>query len=181
MKAILAAILCLIFCGSITAQDTVSTVTFAANQSTLTIAVFESKTYLIRVDPGQPPSFDPVTITYLQLGGDVPPPPPPPPPPATPLAKHRVTVKDSLAKVTDANKAATMTALSKLYVTIADLPVTERGQLAQATDIMFNALNLPPAWHTWKAATDKSLDQFTDLAAAKAAWKATGEVLGGAQ
>lgn len=157
--------------------DDSAKVTFSASQSALTIAVFEGKSYLVKVAPGQPPSFSPITITYLQLGSDGPITPPPPPIPGTALEKHKATVKTALAGVTSANKAETAAALRKLYVTIADLPVTERTQLVQATDIMFNALMLPADWKNWKASVDTSLAQFTELAAARDAWKATGEAV----
>lgn len=180
MKAFSAILVGLLLCGASVAEETTLTkVTFSASQSTLTIAVFEGRSYLIRVVAGQPPAFDPVTITYLQLGSDGPinPPPPPPPMPGTPLEKHKAAVKAALASVTSANKTETAAALRKLYVTIADLPVTERSQLVQATDIMFNALTLPSDWKAWKAAVDASLAQFTELTDARSAWKATGEAV----
>lgn len=152
-----------------------SSVTVQATQATITIALWESKSYLIRTTPGQPPSFDPVTIQYLQLGADGPPPPPPPPTGA--IEKHKTAVRDATTAVADPNKQATRTALAKLYSTVAGLPVTDRSQLAQATDVLFSAMGLPAPWTAWKAAVDASLAKFTALADARAAWAATGEAV----
>lgn len=179
MKAFLA--VCVLLSSTAVAQETTTKVTFSASQTTITIAVFEGKHYLVRVASGQAPTFEPVTVTYLQLGQDGPviPPPPPPPPPESPIEKHKAIVTTATAAVVDANKANTAAALAKLYRTIAGLPVTDRGQFAQSTNILFNALSLPETWHNWKVRVDISLANFSTVVEARAAWIATAEVLEG--
>lgn len=115
------------------------------------------------------------TITITGGGVTSPVDPPPPPPPGTPIEKHRLAVRTATAAVSDPNAANTRAALAKLYSTVAGLPVTDRSQLAQATDILFGALGLATPWTSWKATVDASLTKFTGLPEAKAAWLATGE------
>lgn len=104
-------------------------------------------------------------------------PPTTPPNPTDPVATHRATVQAATDKVVDTNKANTKIALSKLYQTTSGLPVTSRDQLVQSTDLLFNALNLPSAWKTWKAEIDKSLLSFVAVDDAKKGWQIVAEVL----
>jgi cation transport regulator ChaB len=101
----------------------------------------------------------------------------PDPNPTDPVTTHKVAVRAATAAVEDANKANTKTALAKLYRTTGSLPVTSRQQLQDATNTIFNALQLPPAWATWKAAVDRSAASFADIESAKRAWMATADVL----
>lgn len=103
--------------------------------------------------------------------------PVPTPNPTDPVATHRATVQTATDKVVDANKTNTKLALSKLYQTVSGLPVTSREQLVQSTDLLFNALNLPAVWKTWKAEVDKSLLSFVAVDDAKKAWQIVAEVL----
>jgi len=136
----------------------------------VTMVVAADGTVTVTIDASKP-------VTVTGAAGSTP--PPPPPPVTTPLEKHKALVRAATVAVVDANKVNTSAALAKLYTTIAGLPVTERGQLVQSTDILFTALGLPQVWSDWKAKVDISLAQFTTLADAKAAWLATGVALEG--
>jgi hypothetical protein len=136
----------------------------------------QSVTIVVAVDGSRIVTGSTITITGGGVTGPVD--TPPGTPPGTPLEKHRVAVHAATAVISDPNAANTKTALAKLYTTVAGLPVTDRSQLAQATDVLFGAMGLPPPWTAWKSAVDLSLAKFTGLAEAKAAWLATGEEVG---
>lgn len=144
-----------------------SSVSVQATQATLTIALWESKSYLIRTTPGQPPSFDPVTIAYVQLGTDGPVPPPPPPPTLTVRAKaiHAAAIKattDPKREESAGNLAAMCSAIAvkvrageiKTYTDIA-------GVTLGAWDLACNQSSIASAW----APTRKVIgDELTKLA-----------------
>ena len=92
-----------------------SSVSVQATQATLTIALWESKSYLIRTTPGHPPSFDPVTIAYVQLGTDGPVPPPPPPPPSTLTVRAKAIREAALKAVADPARFETAQKLAIFY------------------------------------------------------------------
>ena len=102
--------------------------------------------------------------------------PPTDPPPIIPLEVHRKAVIAATDKVSDANKANQKKALATLYRTTAGLPVTDKAQLVQATDILFNALGLT-AWKDWKVSVDASLRSFAAIDDAQKAWRIVAEVL----
>ena len=130
-------------------------------------------TITVAADGTQTVTIDgPVTVTGL---AGTPDPPPDPPPVETPLEKFRGTVRAATTAVSDANKAGTQAALAKLYATVAGLPVTDRVQLVQATDILFSALGLPAAWQSWKGKVDAASQPFTAIGEARAAWQAISE------
>ena len=135
-------------------------------------------TVVIGADGSQTVTGSVITIT----GGGAGPAPPvdPPPPSGTPIEKHREAVRKATAAVPSGtpNKANTQAAMAKLYTTVSGLPVTDRSQLSQATDVLFGAMNLSTAWATWKSAVDVSLAKFSGLTEAQAAWLATGEEVG---
>ena len=132
-------------------------------------------TVVVAADGSQTVTGSVITI----LGGGAGPAPPvdPPPPAGTPIDKHREAVRKATTAVPAGtpNKANTQAAMAKLYTTVSGLPVTDRSQLSQATDVLFGAMNLSTAWATWKSAVDVSLAKFVGLSEAKAAWLATGE------
>lgn len=134
-------------------------------------------TITVAADGTQTVTIDgPVTVTGLAgTPGPQPDPPPDPPPVETPLDKFRGAVRAATTVVSDPNKAATQTALAKLYSTVAGLPVTDRQQLVQATDILFSALGLPAAWQSWKGKVDAASQPFTAIGEARAAWQAISE------
>lgn len=139
-----------------------------------TLVVTKSGYYLLTQDAAGAPVLSkiPQVITL----GEAPTKPPDSPDPQTPEAAHRTAIREATIAVVDTNKANTKLALSKLYQTIAGLPVTERSQLFTATDLLFNALNLP-VWVPWKKTTDQSLNRFGDLDAARRGWVVVAEVL----
>lgn len=116
-------------------------------------------------------------ITKVVQLDDVITPPPGPTDPTNPVEIHRKAVTEATNNVNDANKTNTKIALAKLYRTVASLPVTNRAQLLQSTDLLFKALNLPMAWEVWKISIDKSLENFSALDDAKRAWQVVAEVL----
>ena len=146
----------------------------AAAQADTTLVVARSGYYILLQDAAGVPML--VKITSV-INLDVPTKPPEPPPVNPPLDVHRAAVTTATAAVTDPNKANVRKALAELYRTVAGLPVTTRAQLVQATDTLFNALNLP-AWAPWKTAVDRSLAGFASLDDAKKAWVVVAEVLG---
>lgn len=113
-------------------------VSFAAAQTTLTIALFESKSYLIRTAPGQPPAFDPITITYIQLGpnGPIPPGPNPDPnPPGPTPTGFKGEIQAALAKV-PANAKPERKTISTLYNALAAEAAANPGTWDSA--LLFN-------------------------------------------
>lgn len=90
-----------------------ATVSVSATQATLTIALWEDKSYLIRTVPGQPPAFDPVTIAYIKLGGSIPGPEPKPDPLPNPVG-FKAEIKSALAKV-PANAQPERKTIADLY------------------------------------------------------------------
>jgi hypothetical protein len=119
----------------------------------------------------------PVTITQVLKLDNIA--PPPLPDPTDRLSVHRKAVQAATTKVVDPNKANTLVALAKLYRTTSGLPVVDRNQLIQATDVIFAAMNLPNAWITWKKEVDQSTAGFSALDDAKKAWQVIAEVLEG--
>lgn len=146
-------------------------VLLCASASADTLVVAKSGYWILSQDAFGVPTLRKID-SVVKLDEEVPSPPLPPPA----LGIHRTAVQTATAAVADPNKANTKKALSELYRTVANLPVTSRDQLVQATDVMFGALSLP-LWSGWKAAVDKSLAAFVSLDDAKAAWIVVAEVL----
>lgn len=138
-----------------------------------TLVVTKTGYYLLSQDAAGNPVL--TKISTVIVLGDAPPPGPDPTNPAE--AQHRAAVRTATTKVTDPNKANIKLALSKLYQTVAGLPVTERSQLVTSTDLLFNALALGDPWKIWKAEVDASLARFVALDDAKRGWLWVSEVL----
>lgn len=94
-------------------------VSFSASSSTLTIAVFEGKTYLVRTSPGKVPTFESVTITYLSLDTG-PTPPDPPDPPPTVLTARAKAVQQAALSVVDPARADHAAGLATAYAAVAE-------------------------------------------------------------
>lgn len=132
-------------------------------------------TYIVTIAADGTPTWE----SFRLYGAGSAPVPSPEPPinPTDPVATHRNKIRSLTTAVTDSNKANTKLALSKLYSTVAGLPLESREQFVQTTDALFNALNLT-AWKEWKAGVDASLTGFKTLDEAKRAWVVVAEVLG---
>lgn len=128
--------------------------------------------YLLTIVNGE------ATVTPIKKIIDVSGTPTPPvdPPVTAPLEVLRRAVITATDKVADPNKINQKKALATLYRTTSGLPVTDRGQLVQATDIMFQALALA-AWKDWKSSTDVALRGFAAIDDAKRGWLIVAEVL----
>ena len=145
-----------------------------------TLVITKAGYYLLLVDSAGVPTLTKFDDQHIIKSGEpptTPTQPGPTPDPTDPVANHRFNVETATGRVADANKQNTKLALAKLYQTVAGLPVTSRDQLVQSTDLLFNALNLPAAWKTWKGEIDKSLAGFVAVDDAKKAWQVVAEVL----
>jgi hypothetical protein len=139
-----------------------------------TLVVTKAGYFLVKVDATGNPTL--VKIDRVITIGD-PPPDAPTDPTDPPAVKFRTAVKNATAIVFDPNKTNTKKALAQLYRTTSQLPVQNKTQLVEATNVIFAALQLPQAWVDWKAKVDAAASFAEDADKSRAAWEIIAEVL----
>jgi hypothetical protein len=123
--------------------------------------ILPSGTYRFIAIPADP--SQPVTVTNMTVGGDVPPPPPPP-------SDFRAKVQNALTKVTDPTASTTAAALSQTYAEFSKAveagSITTVEQLHTAVKTVTAIITISkPSWSTFAQVMDENLVTCGDVTA----------------
>ena len=144
MKNKLTALLVLLLLPSWATADDIRFAPGISLQAAVTLVVDENG--VLQIDRTKPILVGGITTTDVPVVVD---PVKPEEPPTDPLVQKVPSLMAKAPKATNERQA-----ISSLYKTISDLPLTMTNEIQQATSILFNALSMSQEWKTWKADVD---------------------------